>query len=83
MYTQLSVISRAVQAEVYAEGNRGPCRVLGTAVEADLVGLFPSQLFEECGRLGFGCHGHDGGVDWLIGQLAVLEDYLRDRQSRA
>lgn len=36
MDTEVSVVRRAVEAEVDAEGNRGPGRVLGAAIEANL-----------------------------------------------
>ena len=47
VHAQVTVVGRAVQAEVDGEGNRGPCRVLCAAVEADLIGLLPPQLVEE------------------------------------
>ena len=60
VHTQVAVVGRAVQAEVDGEGNRGPCRVLCAAVEADLISLLPPQLVEEGLRLVLRCHSHDG-----------------------
>lgn len=37
MDTKVSVVRGAVKAEVDAKGDRGPCRVLLAAVEADLM----------------------------------------------
>lgn len=37
MDTKVSVVGGAVKAEVDAKGDRGPCRVLLAAVEADLM----------------------------------------------
>lgn len=54
------MIRRAVQTEVDGKGDRGPCRVLCAAVEADLIGLLPPQLPEEGLRLVLGRHSHDG-----------------------
>lgn len=62
VHAQVAVVCRAVQAEVDGEGNRGPCRVLCAAVEADLIGLLPLQLCEESLRLVLGRHSHDGRV---------------------
>ena len=62
VHAQVAVVCRAVQAEVDGEGDRGPSRVLCAAVEADLVGLLPSQLLEDGVRLGLCCHSHDGRV---------------------
>ena len=37
MDTKVTVVGRAIKAEVDAEGDRGPCRVLLAAIEADLM----------------------------------------------
>lgn len=37
MDTKVSVVGRAIKAEVDAKGDRGPCRVLLAAIEADLI----------------------------------------------
>ena len=60
VHTEVTVVRRTVQTEVDGEGNRGPCRVLCAAVEADLISLLPPQLVEEGLRLVLRCHGHDG-----------------------
>ena len=56
VHAQVAVVCRAVQAEVDGERDRGPCRILRTAVETDLVGLLAPQLLEEGVR--FGLRGH-------------------------
>jgi len=60
VHTQVAVVRRAIKAEVDGERNRGPCRVLCAAVEADLISLLPPQLVEEGLRLVLRCHSHDG-----------------------
>jgi hypothetical protein len=51
MDTKVSVVGGAVKAEVDAKGDRGPCRVLLAAIEADLVRRLSLQLLEDLERL--------------------------------
>ena len=62
MDTQISVVRRAIQTQIYAKRYRRPCWVLGAAIEADLVGLFPLQLLEDALRFGFGRERHIGSI---------------------
>ena len=64
VYTQVTVVGRAVQTKVDGERNRGPCRVLCAAVEADLISLLPPQLSKEGLRLVLRCHSHYGRMWW-------------------
>jgi hypothetical protein len=62
VHTKVAVVRRAIQTKIDGKGNRGPCRVLCAAVEADLIGLLPLQLCEDGLRLVLRCHSHDGRV---------------------
>jgi hypothetical protein len=71
VHTKVTVVCRAVQAEVNGKGNRGPCRVLCAAVEADLIGLLPLQLCEDGLRLVLRCHSHDGRISPYRSRAAI------------
>ncbi len=65
VHTQIPVVGGTVQAQVYAEGDGRPRRVLCAAVKADIIALFPLQLLED----GVGCcfrrERHGRGL-WML-----------------
>ena len=58
MHPQIPMIRTTVQTQINAKRDRGPSRVFGAAVEADLVGFFALELVEDGVREGFGCERH-------------------------
>lgn len=64
MYAQITVHSRAIEAEVDPERDGGPGGIFGTAVEADFVGGGgAAELVEEGLGGGFGGEvGHGGAT---------------------
>lgn len=79
MNTQVAMVRRAVQAEIYTEWHRGPGWILGSTVKAYLhafshvnhseaqgaylVRWFYLQFLEDLLRLGFRCRAHIVGED--------------------
>ena len=66
MHPQIPMIRTAVQTQINAKRHTAPGRVLGAAVEADLVGGRALQLLEQAVRLRLRCQRHrcgGGGIE--------------------